>query len=293
MNKKTEGYLWLAVTILFFSTYEIVGRSLALGLHPLFVSAFRFTLGGLVLLPFAKLPKSGKDWWGLFGLGILNVAIAMNLLQLSLSYTEASVAAILFSTNPLFVGLISAIFGEGLSKNEALGLGIGFLGVLLIAGPASFQHGFQGPLLALISALVFGLYSYLGRSYAQRLGSATANSISFVLGGALVFLMLPFFGAPMWQVTAKNLWPLLYLGVFVTGIAYYAYLRGLSLLTPAAGSATFFAKPALATLLAWVILDEPLSWWKWAGILVIILGMMQTMDLKPKVQTKAAVKKGS
>lgn len=281
MNKKTEGYLWLSLTILFFSTYEIVGRTLAGGMHPLFVSAFRFTFGGLVLLPFAKFPKEGKDWLGLFFLGILNVAIAMGLLQLSLSFTQASVAAILFSTNPLFVGIVAALAGDKLSHKEILGLVIGFLGVVLIAGPASLES-WLGPVLALASAAVFGLYSYLGRSYAQRLGSATANSISFLLGGGLVFLLLPLFGAPMWQITAKNIFPMLYLGIFVTGIAYYAYLRGLSLLSPAAGSATFFAKPALATILAWIILGEPLSWWKWAGIAVIILGMMQTMSGKDK-----------
>ncbi len=286
MQKKTEGYLWLAVTILFFSTYEIVGSTLASGMHPLFVSAFRFTLGGLVLLPFAKLPKASSDWWGLFGLGILNVAIAMGLLQLSLSYAQASVAAILFSTNPLFVGIVAAMAGDKLAPRDILGLCIGFVGVLLIAGPASLE-GWVGPILALASAAVFGLYSYLGRGYAQRLGSATANSISFILGGALVFLLLPLFGAPMWQITTANLLPMLYLGIFVTGLAYFAYLRGLSLLTPAAGSATFFAKPALATILAWAFLGEPLSWWKWAGIAVIILGMLQTMGgKKAKFQSR-------
>jgi drug/metabolite transporter (DMT)-like permease len=278
VNKKTEGYLWLSLTILFFSTYEIVGHTLAAGMHPLFLCAFRFTLGGLVLLPFAKFPRQGKDWLGLFILGILNVAIAMGLLQLSLSYTQASVAAILFSTNPLFVGIIAAFSGEKLSSKEIVGLVIGFLGVLLITVPA--LENWLGPVLALASAAVFGLYSYLGRSYAQRLGSATANSISFILGGGVVFLLLPLFGAPMWQITTENLLPMLYLGIFVTGVAYYAYLRGLSLLPPAAGSATFFAKPALATILAWIILGEPMNWWKWVGIAIIVIGMMQTMNGK-------------
>ena len=279
MTKEVKGYLWLALTILFFSTYEIVGSTLAGGMHPLFVCAFRFTLGGIVLLPFAKLPSDSKDWWGLFFLGVLNVGLAMGLLQLSLSYTQASVAAILFSTNPLFVGVVAALAGDKLTKKEIIGLLIGFLGVFLIAGPASLDN-WQGPVFALLSAAVFGLYTYLGRGYAQRLGSATANSISFILGGIVVFLLLPVFGAPMWQITSSNLLPMLYLGVFVTGVAYFAYLRGLSLLSPAAGSATFFAKPALATLLAWIFLGESLSWWKWAGICVIILGMMQTIQRK-------------
>ena len=118
MTKEVKGYLWLALTILFFSTYEIVGSTLAGGMHPLFVCAFRFTLGGIVLLPFAKLPSDSKDWWGLFFLGVLNVGLAMGLLQLSLSYTQASVAAILFSTNPLFVGIVAALAGDKLTKRN-------------------------------------------------------------------------------------------------------------------------------------------------------------------------------
>jgi drug/metabolite transporter (DMT)-like permease len=135
----------------------------------------------------------------------------------------------------------------------------------------------------LASAAIFGLYSYLGRSYAQRLGSAAANSISFLLGGGFAFLLLPAFRVPIWQVTSGNILPLLYLSIFVTGLAYYAYLRGLSLLPPAAGSAAFFAKPALSALLAWFVLGEQLVWWKLAGIAVIIAGMTQTVSGKGKL----------
>ena len=115
MSQKLKGYLWLFLTIFLFSTFEIVSHTLTKTTTTAFVNAFRFFLGGLVLLPFAilHLQKKGvklskKDFRGLLLLGLLNAVFSMNLLQLSLKYSPASTTAILFSTNPIFVALFSS-----------------------------------------------------------------------------------------------------------------------------------------------------------------------------------------
>ena len=116
MKQKTTGYGFLLLTILLFSTYEVVGRTFAAEIPPLFVSGVRFVLGGLILLPFAlkdmrrrDLTLKAKDVAILTALGLLNAGVAMGLLQMSLQFINASTSAVLFSSNPLLVMAFSTI----------------------------------------------------------------------------------------------------------------------------------------------------------------------------------------
>lgn len=270
----------MGITIIFFSTYEVVGRTLVGKIDPVQLNFIRFFFGGLILLPAAQLELKKKnfkinamDLIQMALLGLLLVGVSMNLLQYGLNQTRANLAAVLFSSNPLFVTLTAAlVLDEQFSLRKLLGLGLGFVGVAVIF----FDNGatgtiyFRGIIYLLLSALTFGAYTVLAKKISMRTGSLAMNSLSFILGSVFLIPVLLFKRLPVFSMSF-NIWPqMIYLTVFVTGLAYYSYFKGLALTDTSLGSMVFFIKPLLASLLAAISLGEKLTWGLLFGTLTVL-----------------------
>jgi len=285
--------MWLFLTITVFSTYEVVGSTLAQDIHPLWVNTIRFSIGGLVLLPLAiktmhekQLRLRSKDLLALFGLGLLNAGVCMSLMQYSLQYTEASTAAVLVSSNPLFVSLLSVfIFKEPLTKDKIAAVLVGITGMILVAGGLRLENAL-GPMLATAASVVWAIYTVAGKRLSQRYGSLVLNSFSFLLGGGFLLILATGLGIPPTGIKGNNLLLLIYLGVIVTGIGYYAFFTGLLYLDTTIGAAVFFFKPVLATLFAFLLLGEPITVGKIAGTMVILVAMGLVMPPIKKTAQK-------
>lgn len=268
MNKR--GFIFLGITIIFFSSYEVVGRTLVGRIDPVQLNFFRFFFGGLILLPAAVIDLrkynigiGGKDLLHLALLGILMVGISMNLVQHGINLTRANLAAVLFSSNPLFVALTAVcLLGEKLGWKKIVGLTAGFTGVVItFAGDGSSGTTYyQGITCLLLSSLTFGVYTVAGKKITLKIGSPAMNSLTFILGSLALIPVLLFRHLPLFSLDPE-IWPqMAYLTVFVTGLAYYCYFKGLSMTDTSLGSMVFFLKPLMASLLAAVVLGEKLTW---------------------------------
>ena len=111
MRKFNFGYLFILVTVVFFSTYEVVSKTIIGKVDPFQINFLRFFIGGSLLFLFLLIKRDVKiDRKSLMivsAAGILNVVFSMNLLQLSLNvaYAKAAVVAVIFSSNPIFVSI--------------------------------------------------------------------------------------------------------------------------------------------------------------------------------------------
>jgi DME family drug/metabolite transporter len=56
------------------------------------------------------------------------------------------------------------------------------------------------------------------------------------------------------------LWPLLYIALGTTGIAYLCYFIGLARVEATQAASMIFIKPPVATILAAIVLHEPVTW---------------------------------
>ena len=275
-----RSFLYLTVTILFFSTYEVVSWTIAGAIDPIQLNFLRFFYGGLLLLPLAlqdlrkrQLRLNTKDLALLALLGIFNVGLSMNLLQFGINLTQANLAAVIFSSNPLFVALAaSLLLGERLSITKLAGILVGFGGVYLtfsgeVAAGSSFYTGIG---LLVLSALTYGITTVAGKSITLRMGSLAMNACSFLFGSAALVPVLIWRHTPVFAFNL-SLWPqLIYLTVLVTAVAYYCYFVGLSMLDTSLGATVFFVKPLLASLLAAVVLGEKLTPGLAFGILLVL-----------------------
>lgn len=168
-----------------------------------------------------------KGFAFLFLIGTINVVISMLCLQLGLNLTrKAGLAAVTFSSNPLFVS-ISAHFllGERLTIKKVLGTGVGIVGtVIAFYNNLLMNHKYAlGVLLLLFSAITYGIYTAMGKKFTQKSDSIVMNAFSFLFGSIVLLTFILFKHFPVFMVPPKAVIPMLYLTICVTGIAYYTY----------------------------------------------------------------------
>lgn len=276
------GYLYLLSTIVLFSTYEVVSKTLVNKVDPFQVNFLRFFIGGillfLILLVKGDVAIKPKELGYAAVVGIINVVFSMNLLQLSLSIpnSKASIAAVIFSSNPIFVTVFAAIIDkERIRLYKVIGLMLGVFGVILISinGMKSGALDLRSPLLALGSAVLYGLYTLLGGKVSSKIGSLKMNSYSFILGSLALLPFLIIFRLPVLKYDYSATFQLIYLSMFVTGVAYLTYFMGLSIVGASKGSLVFFLKPVLATIFSVIILRERVTVNFVFGTVFIILGI--------------------
>jgi drug/metabolite transporter (DMT)-like permease len=69
----------------------------------------------------------------------------------------------------------------------------------------------------------------------------------------------------------------MYLAIVATGLGYFLYFYGISHVEASLGSMTFFLKPFIAALLAWLVLGETLTAAVLLGGATIIIGIAITV----------------
>mgnify|MGYP002346504093 CR=1 FL=1 len=277
------------LAIVIWSSLEITGKLVGVGIDPFTVTAWRFVIGGLILLPFAiNKVRTSKQSIRLSSilhtgsLGILNVCVSMLLLQLSIYYGKASLSAVIISMNPLFVSLFAAIIiHEKLSTRQVISTVMGLLGLLFII----FQeHDFSNPayanvrigiIFAILAALSFGLWTVLTKSAVYQYGNTLTNALSFLFGGVCLLVINWVVGKQfIFNLTTRNILLMSYLGIVITGVAYLLYFQGMKLMKAGTASTYFFLKPALAYLLAYLFLGETLGWGQLVGVALIVCGII-------------------
>jgi len=295
LKKGVSSFFYLANTIILFSTYEVVSKTLVNKVNPFQINFIRFFIGGIILLAFLAVKKNVfiglKDLGATALIGIINVVISMNLIQISLFMegAKASVVAVIFSSNPIFVSLIAVLIDkEKINYIKLIGLIMGVVGIFAIFFEDISLSGtdFISPLLAMLSAAFFGLYTVLGRKVSVRIGSLKMNAYSFIIGSLTLLPILAFFKMPVIRFDHSAMGQIIYLSVFVTGIAYLTYFKGLSIAGAGKGSLVFFVKPVLASVIAIVYLKEQAAASLFIGTALILSGI--TLVIKSEELHKKA-----
>ena len=131
---------------------------------PIMIATLRALVGGLILtiaLPLlrSRLPRTRRLWAWACAIGFGNTTLTQVGISVGTARAGAAVASVLLNSSPFFVALIARFaLGEPITRLRAIGLLIGFGGVLLVvlADPGNIAHGSQlaiGFVLALLGAL--------------------------------------------------------------------------------------------------------------------------------------------
>lgn len=287
-------HTYCILAIILFSTIEVVGKLVGLQISPYALTAWRFLIGGLLILPFAlieikqtKAVVLGRDYLGFAIAGFINVCISMLFLQLSVFYGKAVLSAVIVSTNPLFVMIFAYIFlKEEISFYHIFGLLLGLMGLILILYGERVvllksENLVLGVLYGFAAAVTFAIYTVYSKKLLLRNGSLPTISFAFIGGAISLFIYSIMSGKEfIFPLTHLNIWSVLYLSLFVTGIAYIMYFYSVRKLGAANASQYFFLKPAIAAVLAWTIHHETLKPFQIVGIALIMISLSRNLLIK-------------
>lgn len=299
MKRFNIGYLYIVLCALTFSFVEVALKFTGGMFHPMQITVLRFLIGGAVLLPFAL--RSMRDHGATFKrsdagffalLGLLFVCVAMTFYQLSVGYAPASVVAVLFSCNPIFITVLAGlILREPIHRNHVAALCLEAVAVFIIIDPFHARLDSQGVIFALLSAALFALYSVFGKKRAARFGGIAVTSLCSLFGGAELLLLLLLgrtgAGAALYYALNLNLYIdvpllstltptslpwLLYLGAINTGLGFVFHMLAMEKTSAQTASLIFFLKPILAPLFALAFIHEEIQLNVWLGIFCFLIG---------------------
>ncbi|MBR1173221.1 DMT family transporter [Bradyrhizobium sp. KB893862 SZCCT0404] len=288
---------WLGVAIALASssiggTAAAITRYLVTGADPVLLAILRWGIGFLCLLPCALLLRvrwpQRSDWPAVALLGICFFGLFFILYNIAVSYTTAARASLALATLPLHTMVVGAILGvERLTARKIIGVGIAVLGVTaaLAAGLAQSPPGaWRGELIMTAAVFCMAFYNVLSRPLMQRssaLGFLTvgmgAGAAVLVLAGLVKgsFAALDHFTTAQWIAG-------IYLGAGGGALAFILWVMALARATPTRVANTMTVNPIAATLLAALLIGEPITANLLIGLVAVFAGIwIATGEAKP------------
>lgn len=288
---------WLGVAIALASssiggTAAAITRYLVVGADPVMLAILRWGIGFLCLLPCALLLRvrwpQRSDWPAVMALGICFFGLFFILYNIAVSYTTAARASLALATLPLHTMVVGAILGvERLTARKIAGVGIAVLGVAaaLAAGLAQSPAGaWRGELIMTGAVFCMAFYNVLSRPLMQR--SSALGFLTVGMGaGALVLVLVGFakgsFAALDHFTTAQWIAGL-YLGAGGGALAFILWVMALARATPTRVANTMTVNPIAATLLAALLIGEPITPNLLIGLVAVFAGIwIATSEAKP------------
>ena len=91
---------------------------------------------------------------------------------------------------------------------------------------------------------------------------------------ALVSFPFLFAQSPVWILTTKGFFTVLWLGLVTTSVGYVLFMFGLKRIESSLAATVVLAEPATATILAAVVIGEKLVLQSYIGIATVALGIL-------------------
>ena len=279
MSKKS--ILYILITAFCFGTMEVALKIGGSTFTALQMNFLRFFIGGLLLLPLAlkelkrrQITLNLVDWGYMTLLGVLGISFSMSFFQIGVMHLNANTAAIIISCNPVFTMIFAHfLVHDRFTSKKAVVLCICLIGLMLVANHMAEGNTPKGFIYMLVAMVSFALYSSLGNIRAQRLGGAIQTCIPFLIASVVNLLILIILKEPVFSGISLRSCPVLfYIGFIVTGLGYFTYLGAIEMVGPSNASVSFFLKPVVAVITAFLILHEEITWNIVLGIVVILAG---------------------
>ena len=207
-------------------------------LPQLFIVAFRFIGGGLLLLlvlrtlnPESRLRR--KDLLPMMGLGCFGIGAAQTAFTFGISLTSAASTGLVFTTAPVWGMVLGFVLGfERPGWKGVVGVGLCILGVgmVLYGGLSSEDDSLLGDLVILLAAMCVGAYTVLSMPMLRRHSPLAVATYPTLFGGPVVLLLsLPYLPKVEWGSLGAGPWvALAYSAILATAFAFAAWQRGIS-----------------------------------------------------------------
>ena len=257
---------------------------------PLGALSLRFFLSGILALIIAlwlkqtfKLTKKQLQATVVFGVCQNTIYLGLNFV--AMQWIEASLAAIIASSMPLLVALLGWFFlGQRLSTVGVLGLGLGFVGVILILG-FRLTAGISelGLIYCIVGALALSIATLAVRNTNSGGNLMVIVGYQMLIGGASLSIFSIIFETYKvsfdWELMVAFIYTTLAPGLIATVVWFWLVNE-----IGAVKAATFhFLNPFFGVSIAALILGEPLSLSDYFGVVIVTIGILLVQTSKESV----------
>jgi drug/metabolite transporter (DMT)-like permease len=253
----------IAVYFIWGSTYLGIRFGME-GFPPFLLNGVRFLAAGLILMVILRARGTAiatrRQWWNAGRMGVLLLVGGVGLVSLAERLGVGSgVAATAVAVVPVWIALISGLFGNWPRGREWIGLGIGLLGVLILAQEGDFQASPAGMALIAISPIIWAFGSIWGTRLDLPESSMT-TAIQLLTAGVVMTAIGPLLGERMVAPPPPVAWvALVYLAIFGSLIAFSAYIYLLKTVRPALSTSYAYVNPVVAVGLGLTLGGEKIT----------------------------------
>lgn len=283
-NKNLVAWLLLILLAIIWGSSPILIKKALIKLDPFEIGALRLTLASIVLFPFlAKNLKEirSKDYFVLFVSGIVGNVLPYFLYPIAQTKIDSATSGVLTSLTPFFALIVGVIFYKlKATKNNIIGLIIGFLGTSLLILFSGGADGFKIDLFGLFvvaATLLYGINLNLVKYHLSHLKPITITSFSIVSILPVTLYILVFYTPFLSHVSEFNSYTKEYscvfiLGVLGTSIATIVFYNLIKIKDTVFASMVTYLMPVVAIILG-MIDGEIINGVQLFGMALIMVGV--------------------
>lgn len=223
---------------------------------------------GIALLRHERLRPPRGQWPRLIIAGILNITSWMGLATLALLWLDASEAAIIAYTMPIWAAILAwPVLGERptLARVAGLAIGLGGIGILmagqLLSAPSAMLVAkLPGVAFIMGTALMFAGGAVFTKRYPNTLPPAANLAWQILIGSLpLIIIALLFDRWDFSRVTPMGWAALFYVIVVAMSVSYIAWFRALRALPASTAAIGTLLVPVIGVFSSALALGEPLG----------------------------------
>jgi drug/metabolite transporter (DMT)-like permease len=247
------------------------------GFPPFILAGVRQLTAGIILFLFLRLRKhelpTRKQWLTAIVVGGLLLVVGNGGVVFAEQWVSSGLAALALGAIPLWAALFSGLFGRWPTRIEWFGLGLGFLGVVLL----NFENGLHANPLGAIVLLIAPMGWALGSILSQHLPSPKglmASASQMLAGGVMLFIVGFGTGEHMTSMPGpRALAAMAYLVIGGSLVAFSAYGYLLRHVRPALATSYAYVNPLVAVGLGVALAGEQITMVGLLAMLTILSGV--------------------
>lgn len=294
--------LRLAIVLLFTGTFAIAFSPTFVRLSevgPVATAVYRVALALPVLFLLVAMggkdgrarPANAAEWLGVTLAGLF-FAGDLAFWHWSISNTSVANASLFATSTPIFVTLAAWLWlGERISRRFLLGLALGILGGLLLAG-SSWQtdpaHLF-GDLMGLVTAIFFSAYLITIKRLRAHLSAAAVMAWPGAVTALTLVLLNLVVGEAWLPATASGWGVLLALALVSHALGQGLVAKAVARLPASFSAVGMLSEPLFAALIAWAVLSEAVTPLQGLGGAVILAGIAISRPLPDRALARPSV----
>lgn len=299
-RERRLAYFALLVTAIIWGVAPPVIKYTLRYITPTAFLLYRLLIASLIVaiplcLKLIKQKPSSKTLLLYLFLGFLCTPLNLLLLFWGIQRTSSIDASLISIISPILVVLGGAIFlKERVMKTERIGIAVTLVGTILTVVqpifeyPINFKQNLYGNFLVLLGTLVWVIFTLLTKKiHREKLDSFLLSGISFWIGVVVIyplffyerwvyidFLKSAFLPTPSFYYLDPRALPgILFMAVFSSVIAYFAYVYGLTKIEASEATIFTYLQPLFSVPLAVVLLNEKITFPFIIGAVLITFGV--------------------